>query len=57
MGNNIRRCEFCTYGWIPIVASPKSCPRCKRRFDYKIAREVLQRLGAQYKIDILGEHQ
>ncbi|MBI2564498.1 hypothetical protein HYV79_00720 [Candidatus Woesearchaeota archaeon] len=43
-------CEYCTYGWFPRVESPKSCPRCKRRFDYKDIREVFQTL----KREILG---
>ncbi|MBW3000473.1 hypothetical protein KY341_01200 [Candidatus Woesearchaeota archaeon] len=27
-------CEKCDYEWTPKVEQPKSCPRCKRRFDY-----------------------
>ncbi len=27
-------CSKCGYGWIPRVKQPKSCPRCKTRFDY-----------------------
>lgn len=44
------KCEFCTYEWISRVKEPKSCPRCKRRFDYKDLREVFARL----KKEILG---
>lgn len=34
------KCEVCEYEWEPRVTSPKACPRCKRRFDYKYARYV-----------------
>lgn len=27
-------CSKCGYGWISRVKQPKSCPRCKTRFDY-----------------------
>lgn len=27
-------CKFCKYKWQPRVTNPKSCPRCKYRFDY-----------------------
>ena len=54
MSNNIKRaCEFCTYRWIAKVDSPKSCPRCKRRFDYKDARLVLEMLGKEYGYDLV----
>ena len=52
--NNFRLCEFCTYRWITKVDSPKSCPRCKRRFDYKDARLVLEDLGKEFDYDLLG---
>ena len=26
-------CDFCDYEWENRVESPKSCPKCKRRFD------------------------
>ena len=52
--NNFRLCEFCTYRWITKVDSPKSCPRCKRRFDYKKARLVLEALGKEFDYDLLG---
>jgi len=45
-----KSCEFCTYSWESRVDDPKSCPRCKRRFDYKDIREVY----AQLKREILG---
>ena len=50
---NYRACEFCTYKWITKVDSPKSCPRCKRRFDYKDARLVLETLGKEFDYDLL----
>ncbi|MBI4452305.1 hypothetical protein HY637_02670 [Candidatus Woesearchaeota archaeon] len=51
----LKACEFCTYRWIPKVDSPKSCPRCKRRFDYKDAKLVLEILGREYGYDLLGD--
>ena len=27
------------YKWIPRTENPKSCPRCKRRFDYPLIIE------------------
>ena len=51
-GNKLRECEFCTYRWNTKVDSPKSCPRCKRRFDYKDARLVLESLGSEYGYDL-----
>jgi len=53
-GNKIRVCEFCTYRWISRVVSPKSCPRCKKRFDYKDARLVLELLGKEYGYNLIG---
>lgn len=38
------KCDFCGYAWKNRVNDPKSCPRCKRRFDYKDIREVFVRL-------------
>jgi rubrerythrin len=32
--NEAIECGKCGYGWIPRVKQPKSCPRCKTRFDY-----------------------
>ena len=29
-----QRCDYCEYEWESRVERPKSCPRCKRRFDY-----------------------
>jgi len=55
--NNFRECEFCTYRWITKVDSPKSCPRCKRRFDYKDAKLVLDALGREYGYDLTGDIQ
>ena len=51
--DNFRLCEFCTYRWITKVDSPKSCPRCKRRFDYKEARLVLEALSKEFDYDLL----
>lgn len=51
-----KQCEFCTYRWISRVAFPKSCPRCKRRFDYKEARIVLNELSKEFGHN-LGEIQ
>ena len=28
------KCYKCGYEWEQRVEKPKSCPRCKRRFDY-----------------------
>jgi len=33
------KCEHCEYNWKPRVENPKSCPRCKRRFDYRKVRQ------------------
>ena len=52
MSNGNLECEFCTYMWVPKVDTPKSCPRCKRRFDYKDARIVLETLGEEYGYDL-----
>lgn len=52
-GGNIRDCEFCSYRWIAKVDSPKSCPRCKRRFDYKDAKLVLEALGKEYGYNLI----
>ncbi|MBI4919610.1 hypothetical protein HY837_06775 [archaeon] len=46
----MRKCEYCNYKWNPRVSEPKSCPRCKRRFDYKDIRVVFEAL----KKEILG---
>ena len=27
-------CSKCKYSWVSRVEKPKSCPRCKTRFDY-----------------------
>jgi len=35
------KCIHCDYLWESRIENPKSCPRCKRRFDYEKAREVL----------------
>jgi len=45
-----KTCEYCDYGWLSRVDEPKSCPRCKRRFDYKDIRQVF----AQLKKEVLG---
>ncbi|MEK6892439.1 MAG: hypothetical protein AABX25_04595 [Nanoarchaeota archaeon] len=46
--NNLNGCEFCSYSWSSRVKNPKSCPRCKRRFDYKDAKLVLNMLGKEF---------
>ncbi len=56
-GDNFRKCEFCTYRWTTKVDSPKSCPRCKRRFDYKEARLVLEALGKEFGYNLAGDLQ
>jgi len=33
-------CEKCSYEWEARVDNPKSCPRCKFRFDYDEARKA-----------------
>lgn len=33
--NEDLRCKRCGYTWTPRVASPASCPYCKRRFERK----------------------
>ena len=50
-----RSCGFCTYSWTPIVATPKSCPRCKRRFDYEDAKSMIDRIGKEFGYDLGGE--
>jgi predicted Zn-ribbon and HTH transcriptional regulator len=52
--NNTKACEFCAYRWIAKVSKPKSCPRCKRRFDYKEAKIFLESLGKEYGYDLIG---
>jgi predicted Zn-ribbon and HTH transcriptional regulator len=29
------KCEKCSYDWTPRKETPKECPRCKTRLDYK----------------------
>jgi len=31
----IMKCSKCGYEWIPRKDTPVSCPRCKRRMDWK----------------------
>jgi len=33
------RCVYCNYKWFGRKKNPKSCPRCKRRFDYPLTIE------------------
>lgn len=33
-------CQICQYEWVSRVMNPKSCPRCKRRFDYIIFKDI-----------------
>ena len=47
-------CEFCTYRWVSRVDRPVSCPRCKRRFDYREARIVLKQLGEKFEFNLGG---
>lgn len=56
-GGNIKDCEFCTYRWVSRVEIPKSCPRCKRRFDYKEAKLVLESLGKEFGYKLTGDPQ
>ena len=56
-GGTVRECEFCAYSWTARVQNPKSCPRCKRRFDYKEAKLVLGALGREYGYDLIGDLQ
>jgi DNA-directed RNA polymerase subunit RPC12/RpoP len=41
------KCGYCGYRWEPRVSSPISCPRCKRRFDYKAVSEVLKQIDKE----------
>lgn len=34
------KCKTCKYEWETRIDVPKSCPRCKRRFDYVSVRAV-----------------
>lgn len=42
-------CSYCSYEWSPRKSSPKSCPRCKRRFDYLEARTKIIDLRVMLK--------
>ncbi|NOZ81409.1 MAG: hypothetical protein GXP63_07110 [DPANN group archaeon] len=55
MSDNTMICNHCTYAWQTRVASPKSCPRCKRRFDYQEAKIVLRRLSKQFGYRLTGD--
>ena len=33
------KCIHCNYKWVGRKKNPKSCPRCKRRFDYPLIIE------------------
>ncbi len=35
------KCSFCDYSWQPRKPNPESWPRCKRRFDYKPTKYVI----------------
>jgi len=50
----LKDCEFCNYSWNSRVDNPKSCPRCKRRFDYKDAKLVLKMLGKEFGYNLSG---
>lgn len=32
-------CTQCNYQWESRIDTPKSCPRCKRRFDYVVVNK------------------
>ena len=36
------KCETCKYEWQSRIENPKACPRCKRRFDYMSAKEMVE---------------
>jgi len=40
MDSRLKICEKCNYEWISRVETPKSCPRCKYRFDYDKIRKM-----------------
>jgi primosomal protein N' len=46
------KCHYCSYEWKERIKNPKSCPRCKHRFDYKMAQEVLKKLGKKFGYDL-----
>jgi hypothetical protein len=46
-------CNYCSYEWKSRISKPKSCPRCKRRFDYEEARAVLARIGKELGYDLV----
>jgi hypothetical protein len=48
----VKDCKFCFYSWQARVEQPKSCPRCKRRFDYEEAKEILKRVGKEFGFDL-----
>jgi len=33
------KCNHCNYEWESRIENPKSCPRCKYRFDYPQQKE------------------
>ena len=35
------KCKTCEYAWETRIDNPKSCPRCKRRFDYSAVKVLL----------------
>ncbi len=35
-----KQCEYCQFKWQPRKEVVVACPRCKRRFDYPIKKEV-----------------
>src|SRR3989338_2663283 len=51
MSNKNKECEFCSYNWISRVDNPLSCPRCKRRFDYKESKGFIKKA---FKLGFLG---
>ena len=49
-----KECDFCSYTWAARIKNPKSCPRCKRRFDYEEAKEILKRIGKEFGYNLTG---
>jgi len=34
-------CQKCSYQWAPRKETPKECPRCKTRLDYKEIEQLV----------------
>jgi len=37
-------CKFCHYEWKERIDNPKSCPRCKSRFDHLTKDELPRKI-------------